>query len=266
MIRVMQVLSKPGGAINEDGVMHLPHFLAVLDGATSLLPAALDGAWFTERLMEELASSAVDSLPGRVNAALERVHQAFLAESPLRTPEYYPSAAGIFVQETGPTVEIMSIGDCTGFFALDNGLTLRVRDDAVRHMDQMVLRRCVELHARTGKSIAEIVQGEEIRNLLLDNRRKMNLPNGYRILSFGMRGCSEKDVLHIPSGMIRRMALCTDGFETGQDRLLDEDVSLEELYLRIRRDEAADPELLKHPRFKNGDDASAVIAEIAPET
>jgi hypothetical protein len=264
MIRILQKLSEPGGKINEDGFLLMPHFLAVLDGATSLSPMTLDGAWFTDKLIGELAHLTCPSLPERVNAAMEKVRQAFWKESPRETPASFPSAAAIFVLESGPDLEVLAIGDCTGFFALKNGVIVRVRDDTVKRMDQEVLRRCEELRLQTGKSVAQLVRSAEIRALLLQNRAKMNQPKGYRILSFDMRPCSEDDVLRIPARQIRRLALCTDGFDAEQAHLLDNDISLEQLHKRIRRDEADDPEFQNRPRFKSGDDATAVVAEIIP--
>lgn len=263
MIKVLQKLSQPGGELNEDRIWHAPNILAVLDGATSLRPAAFDGNWFVEQLVRALEVSTCPALPGRVNDALRHVCRLFLPTISANAPEYYPSAAGIFVQERGPNVEILSIGDCTGAFCLENGHTLIVRDDTVKRMDQEVLARCADLQARTGKSVAQLVQSDEIKKLLLENRRKMNQPFGYRILSVGMEPCTEKDLLCIPAKQIRRFALWSDGFDSVQSHLLDADVSLEELYARIRRNEAADPDFQQTPRFKNGDDASAVIAELS---
>lgn len=266
MIQVLQELSRPGGAINEDRIWHTPNIVAVLDGATSLQPAILDGRWFAEQLVLELEASTCPTLPEKVNTAVERVCRAFQSTAFSDSSDYYPSAAGIFVQERGPNVEILAIGDCTGAFSLKNGNIVTVRDDSVKRLDQEVLARCAALRARMGKSIAQLVRSEEIQKQLLENRKKMNQPQGYRIMSFGMPPCTEKDLLCIPAEQIRRFALWSDGFDTAQDRLLAPGVSLEELYARIRRDEADDPDFEIRPRFKCGDDASAIVAEIALES
>ena len=258
MIRMLQELSEPGGLKNEDLVWHSDFAAMVLDGSTTLKNSEYDGFWFTRTFARSFESALEEglSLPEAVNKALAETCRVL--EGAAGT---YPSASGIFLKQTGETAELLTIGDCTGLVFLKNGSRIRILDDTVKRLDQSVLDRCALLHKETGQTIAELVKTEEIRALLVKNRGKMNMPGGYRILSVHMTPCRTEEVICLPVKEISRVVLFSDGFDEVQEHFADPEVSLNELYRLLREREAADPDFECMPRFKPGDDASALIAE-----
>ncbi len=262
MMRVLQALSEAGGLANEDLTWVERDLLALLDGSTSLVPTELDARWFTRSFVEGMKKHPGEELTARVNHALEYTEELYRKSGLNADADYYPSAAGIFVQEREGRLEILAVGDCTGLFFLDDGSVMTVTEDTVKRLDDGVLDYCREVGAREEKTVAEMVKTEEVRRLLLQNRRKMNRPDGYRILAVGMQPCEESDLIRLPVEKVRRIVLHSDGFDAVQDGLLEPELSLERLYERLRRLEAQDPDFEQMPRFKPGDDASALAAEV----
>lgn len=262
MLHITQTLSRPGAAVNEDRIWCDHSRLALLDGSTSLVPSAFDGSWFTGSFVEGLAASDAGDLPERVNQALAHVEALYRAERPETEPEYYPSAAGIFVQERGADLEILAIGDCVGYFFMADGRMMRITDKTVTRLDQEVLDLCQTLRDQTGQTIAALLKTDEVRQRLLENRKKMNRPEGYRILAFNMRPCTAGDLILLPAREVRRIVLFSDGFDAVQDRLMKPDISLEQLYQDLRQMEREDPDFQRLPRFKPSDDASALEARL----
>ena len=260
-LRVLQSLSGAGGERNEDLIDCGGPLLTLLDGSSSLVPMELDGRWFVHQLARELRKVPEGGLDARINCALERVSAHYRAKRTGPDTGDCPSAAGVFVLEREGRLEILALGDCTGIFFLEDGTAVTVTDDAVRRLDGSVLEACRALGEKKSMTCAEAVRTEEIRRLLRENRRKMNKPEGYRILSADMPPCREEDLTVLPADKVRRIVLFSDGFEAMAEELARPEVSLRSLYARLRRAEDLDPDFEKMPRFKPHDDASAVIAE-----
>ena len=261
MLRVTQYISDPGVGVNMDRIWYDEDTLVVLDGSTSLLPQKYDGNWFASNLIALFAERSEQGmpLPEAVNTALDLMYQEYRSDSQPTSCAYYPSAAGIFVRREGDWLQILNIGDCSGYFFLKNGNCMKITDPSVKKLDDGVLDRCMELRQSSGATVAELLKTEEIRSLLLANRQKMNRPDGYRILSFGMKPCEESDLIRLPADLVERLVLFSDGFDEVQDAFLG-DVVLTELRDLLREQQAGDPGFLRWPRLKSGDDASAIIA------
>ena len=260
-MRVLQSLSGAGGAKNEDLIRCEGPLLMVLDGSSSLVPMEFDGRWFVRRLARGMKLAPEGGLDERLNRALAYVEQEYRKKRTGPDTGDYPSAAGIFVLERKKCLEVFAVGDCTGLFFMEDGSAVTVTDDAVRKLDGQVLEACRTLGKKHGLTCAEAVKTEEIRRLLRENRKKMNRPGGYRILSVGMAPCTAEELAVLPADKVRRIVLFSDGFEAVRRELALPGASLRSLYARLRRAEKLDPDFEKQPRFKPHDDASAVIAE-----
>ncbi len=264
MIRVLQALSLPGGAKNEDGFWHGSAAAAVLDGSTSLIPCPVDGTLFTNCFLDAFAALANRGagLCSCVNGAMEELDRRFGTTFKALDWGYYPSAAGIFAMEVGPCLEVVTLGDCSGAFLMRSGVEIAVHDNRVKELDGAVLARMVELARQKETTPAALANEPDVRAKLIENRRKMNRPGGYRVLAHGMEPCNERDVIRLPAEEVERFALWSDGFDAAAGALLKPDVRLEEGYARLREAEAQDPDFTAMPRFKPGDDATALIAQV----
>lgn len=265
MITIKQKVSYAGRIINEDCVWSDGKTLILLDGSTGLLPGYLDARWFTSCFLEGYQRSSEASLCDAVNSAIAYTREAFFSLTTVANPEYLPSAAGIFVREIEDMIEVLAIGDCTGILYLKNGVTVSVCDDSVKHKDNAVVERCIELRKETGINISDAVSIPEVREMLIANRKTMNRPIGYRILAPNMDKCSEDDVIRFPKKNILGFALISDGFEAMKERIGLERVSLNELYEKLRNEEVEDADCNIRPRLKMSDDATAVIAVISED-
>lgn len=262
MIRVLQSVSCAGAKTNEDLIWYDGETILLLDGATSLIPTALDGSWFVHSFAEAFRGHPGERLDQRVNHALAEVTDLYRQQQSEDDPKYYPSAGGVIAQLRGSTLEILAVGDCTGLVFLRSGELLTLTDEAIRALDQQVFDLCKTLHETTGRTNAELMRSEEVRAALLKNRQKMNRPDGYRILSMETSPFTEDDVTRIPADAVRRIVCFSDGFDALAEELRQPELSLAALYTQLRHMEADDPDFEQYPRFKPGDDASALVAEL----
>ena len=260
--RVLQSLSGAGKMFNEDLIWYDKRTLVLLDGSTSLVPMQLDGRWFVQSFVQGIMEHPGGMLYERVNCALSYVSELFKNDQLTSGPSCYPSAAGIVVQLRRNDLEAMAIGDCTGLFFMDDGEIITVSDDSVTRFDQSVLDMCVELHEKLGITVAEALKREDVKGKLIENRMKMNQPDGYRILSINTKPCTAKDMIILPADRVNKIVLYSDGFSEVEDRFKQSELDLQALYEELRKLEADDPDFDKMPRFKLGDDASALIARV----
>lgn len=264
-IRVIDEISLPGGLKNEDFFQYNEDTVVFLDGSSGLSADAPDSAWFVQRFTHIFLEfmSETDDLCGSVNRAIEALYQEFLQTYPEHEDNtVFPSASVVIAHVADSKLQLLNIGDCTTLLFGRQGVT-EIYDTQVDRFDDMVIAEMVRLHQQTGEDIAEVVKSKPIQDLLLTNRRKMNAPDGYEILSFNMKPRMIVDVLTFDLAEIQRVVMFTDGFKSMEKELLDSDCpKLEVLYETLRAEEKADASLNKRPRFKIGDDASAIVFEI----
>ena len=263
-IRVLQEISLPGAQRNEDAIAHGPGFAALLDGATSLVRTEHDAVWFTRCFLGlyQRAMEAGLDIPGAVNAVIARMREEHPELRDLGKAEYYSSAAGILVRLVGEELELFAIGDCTALLQYRDGRCLRVHKDDVDHFDDQVLAQMRQIHETEGLSLPETMQLPAVREHLLENRRQMNRPQGYRILSFNMAPVTEQEIQRFPVGQLKRVLLFSDGFDSIQERFFDDELDLPALYRQLRDSEQQDSALEAFPRFKLHDDASALLFDV----
>lgn len=266
MITVLQSICLPGNpnpsARNEDKIFISPHCVAVLDGATSLLPTEYNATWFVSEFVaafSEILKRGVSVVPA-VSAAVSAVYDLFREK--YTTQEYFPSAGGVFAYEQGQEICVFHTGDCSAHITLKDGRLVSLDESPLRQLDNAVLTRAVQIRQETGGNICDIMKTDEIRQMLLQNRKKMNALNGYPVLAFNMAPISETQVLHFKKDEVRKILLYTDGFSHQAACLMKPDVDLQEVYHAVRDCENADPLFNKIPRFKHSDDCAALVLRI----
>lgn len=264
-IRVMDEISLPGGLKNEDYFQYNDNTVVFLDGSSGLSADAPDSAWFVRRFaavfLEWIAK--IEDLCIAVNVAIRIVYDEFLEAYPDHGDNtVFPSASVVIAHICDGKLQLLNIGDCTTLLFGEQGVT-EIYDTQVDRFDDAVIAKMMEIRQQTGEDIATIVQSRPIRELLLKNRQKMNMPDGYEILSFHMRPRTVTDLRTFDVADIRRVVMFTDGFKSMEKALLEPDCpKLAVLYAALREEEKADASLNKQPRFKIGDDASALIFEL----
>ena len=258
-MRVIDSLSYPGKTINEDCLIITDKCIAVLDGSSGLGGSDFGAEQFVTEFRSRFIECIEDgmSLTDSVNSVISNIKQRMFID-PSAIP---PSASGLFVYEDDDSVDILNIGDCTGYLYTNSGI-IRVFSDEVSRFDQQVINSMLFEREKTGKNIIDIVAQDNIQQMLMDNRRRMNAPDGYRILSVNMSPVSDSDIVSYDKSTIDEIVLFSDGFMAKEEELKSQNRDLEALYKSLRTREREDPFFNKHPRFKMSDDASAIVIKI----
>jgi hypothetical protein len=264
MLHVLQSICEPGGVRNEDLIWHSEHCAVVLDGATSLLPTEFNSTWFVQEFISAFSASTERgaNMCTAINEAIACVARHFNEKYSTAGLEYFPSAAGIFVCETDDRLQVISIGDCTAHFIMKNGNTVTVSSDDLTRFDNAVLDRMKDIHEEVGVSVREAAQLPEIREMLLRNRQKMNAPDGYTILSFNMQPVTEDAIFTFLKSEVAYIVMHSDGFDQLMESMTDPHADLSHIYGELREGERDDADFNAYPRFKPGDDASAMIIRV----
>lgn len=253
-IKIIDEFSGAGGGENCDLIIHGDEYAVVFDGASALGMSELAPAEFVRRFAALFSDrfKQTHELCDAINFAASNVGGGAGALS--------PSAAAVFVAVCGGELRIAAFGDCTALLIGDSG-TERIHKTDVDEFDDKVLDRVKEIRARTGANVADIVSSDEITAMLIANRRKMNVSDGYRVLSAGMPPVTRDEIISRPLGGLKKVVLFSDGFDAVED-LLREGVPFNEAYAELRAAENADNAFNARPRFKKSDDASALSFEV----
>ena len=279
-LREIDRISTPGkaGRPNEDALGFEPRLAIVLDGATGLgsklLDAPSDAAWLAsegaERFVRHAGSLHGQALIAKVAEEVEAEFIRLRHRAPVETYEL-PMASLILVEpEDGDRLAIHGFGDC--------GLIISRPDGSVE-----VVGKGFDLKDEEAKSAATLAAQQGVRatdNLtepafqaaLRASRNRYNGGGGGWVFA-PQAACAAHATSHtleVPRGS--RLLLATDGFlvlvtdygrydakgliaavaEQGLTVLMEE----------LRAIEAADPDGVRYPRFKQSDDATALFVEV----
>ena len=265
MIKILDALCEAGGARNEDLIRYDEKNVLVLDGSTGLRADAPDACWFTENFADAFMGliRRTDDLCASVEQALEEVRRQFFREC--RDPcadGVFPSASAVIAHQSGDLLQILNVGDCTTVL-FEKEKTSLLYSEEVDRFDGAVIAELQKERQRTRLDIADLVKTDRIRGMLLENRKKMNAPDGYEILAFNMPKRTPSHLLQIDRAQLRQVVMLTDGFRPCLEALKTLPCpSLRSLYESLRQTEREDPGMNQRPRFKISDDASAIVFEV----
>jgi len=270
MLQALGSVSAPGreGRANEDGCGVAGRFAFVIDGATGLgdtplLDAPSDAAWLTTAMIDALTADAGEARdPADLLArAAARVEERFVSQR-LRAPaERYeiPSAAVLVAAFDAGGVEIADLGDCGIYIADAKGLARYGGTAEGRALERENARRMVGQGGGRGPEVVAFLRGV---------RDTANTPAGYAIFAPDA-ACADRTRVHRhPWDGAGEALLLTDGYEAAVDDygLYDAQTLMEAARsdLRgpldaLRAVERADPDLTRFPRFKQSDDATALL-------
>jgi len=274
--------SVPGSRINEDGLGLLGHCAWIIDGATGLSTEQLigggsDAAWLAGAVSGTLEKLADEGHGGadllrQLEIEIGRAFEETTAHLPGRHVHHAPSACLGFVQarQVGAgrlQVEGRFLGDVVALVPSEQGV-LRWTDERAKPFE----RKTLALLDSEGHEPGRIP--EAVRRQILDNRTKLNRPDGYWVVNpcLPFAGRELQFEAHMETGGL--IVLATDGFM----RLVDvfgayTDHSLhvaltegrgDELIEELRALERSDLLSGAYPRVKTHDDATVLV--IAAET
>jgi hypothetical protein len=281
-LEIIDHVCAPGGQTGDDLWGCSDNAVWIEDGATGLSAKRMlpdrpsDAAWFVAAIDKELcAADWMQPAHLILRAAAAAVAGRFRAEAcdvPADTSTW-PAACIAILRVADSTVELVNLGDCKLLFRhADGGPTQTFGSSAIPALDRQVVRQMVALRA---EGIVEPKAAwERIVPLIREGRRLRNVDGGYWVLDIVGRGLDHVQRVTLPAEQVGYVLMMTDGFyrlvdtyESYSDQsLLEAAMSrgLAELMAELRAIEATDERCAAFPRLKARDDATAVVARVAP--
>ena len=288
MFAIKQQICYPGNPQkpNEDAVGFGKDYCFALDGASCLsgvnvMERGSDAAWLVEQVAAGLCRRLDDGddrptgdILAEILAPLKAEYLSVLAQKGIEKPDDSPSAGFALFRKRKGRLEFFGLGDCVGVAALPDGQKFYSLDTSLPNLDNSVLKKMMQLHLQTKTPLLQT--RAMCTDLLLSNRKKRNHPDGYWVLDLDSEICLQKArqfswELTEPVSV----AVFSDGFAQLADvfalypgyfelfsAMQTED--LEQLCLRLRLAQDADPHCNQYPRFKLRDDTCALWGIFEP--
>lgn len=270
-------ISMPGDRINEDIVCSTDTYGWVIDGATGLNNKNLTGTdsdafWFvnewneylkesitdSSRNIKEIVSSGIEFISNKFHQIIEQVHPDKID---------LPSASIVIIRVNDNKMEYFLLGDCTLIIQNASGESLVHKQYLLEKLDGIAKAEVLKLIRDKGMKFSEAKQ--KISSLLIKHRLLKNTPEGYWTLEFEKEAVEKSLWGSVDLEECQKVLLMSDGFSaifdsysyTNKDNIISliEEQGLQRACSIIRAIENEDSEILRFPRFKKSDDASAVF-------
>lgn len=277
-LHVLDSVSEPGAATNDDLIYHRENVAWVFDGATSLSGRA-----------SEAEATDVQWLIGVINATLPRAHSLPLTEqleevcatvqdefSRLeghRRVEKHeaPSAVGTGVLLSGESLEVVEFGDCQLILQAQTEGPLYVSPRSrLQDLDALVIAEATALAAESAGEWE--LNRPALMPRLRAHRNLLNTPEGYGAISVFGEYPTPSQHHRVAVAQGGHGLLVSDGFmalSSAYNALSPGDMlsvavheGLDILLDRLRVIESEDPHGSQFPRLKQHDDASALLFSI----
>ena len=260
MLKITDMLCMPGSdnKPNEDYIFRTDNCIAVLDGATNLNGSSYGADEFVRDFCEKFEPIVKSlPLPTAILTAIKELYNIKIGDAPpAHDVALYSSAAAAFAAETETSLQILTLGDCTALIFTADGVK-NVRSRQLEALDGSVTARLKSLHEKTGADVADILKTDEIQSILIENRKKMNTPGGYKSLAFNLTDLGDGDITAFDKRDVEKVILFSDGFKSMEAEII-AGVPFCEIYSKLREKENSDRRLNADPRFKISDDASII--------
>jgi len=210
----------------------------------------------------EIVSEIIDELNAEYRSFLSGTSYDELAS---------PSACLSVLRINGDYIEFFSLGDCVSIILTKDNKTEIFLDDSVVKLDGAVIENVISISRDKNITFSDaLIYG---RHQLIQNRKKLNKPDGYWILNLSGDGIKHAYTDSFPIGGIRCAAIMSDGFDeiVSLFRLYDyktlmekmENGDLDSLCDELFKLQDKDPAMDNYPRLSFRDDASAAWGKIA---
>ncbi len=275
-LEILAATTLPSGDVNEDAIGCTDDCAWVIDGATgvgeNLLAGPSDAAWFAQTISEALKVLLPQNTDLSTKVVLQRAlqHASELlsreAQRPASARHEYPSAAIAMVRVRPEGLELTTLGDCQIAYRDHYGSAVLFGQSDVAPFESKTLDLAAQLLRRDAALKPSALRAALLAQLQ-ENRRFMNVPGGYWVLS---ADGSALDHLQqtVLSRVVGPVCLASDGFLRLHDLFrvmsLDEilDIRSEPMatarLTQLRQLEQDDPDCRGYLRIKPSDDASIV--------
>lgn len=285
-MRVVQSITNAGLKWNEDFASYQDdNYVLLLDGATGLEKDIIrkeescktDAVWFVRRFayyVEQYMDSSIEvkELVKKCISQVKNDYEGLVKEERFRDPMYEPSASMALVKRTKERIELLVMGDISLLLKNEQGEVSHIRDEAVSNFDDLVILELVKLSQSLNKDVIDVIKDDKIQTLLRANRLKKNKKDGYCILGMDENAVENGMYFCFEETQFTEMLFATDGFMAYYDKyhLCPEAKDLlklvgthkmEWVLDKIRDVEIADSKCNQYPRFKQSDDATAILID-----
>ena len=270
-------ISIPGDKVNEDIVYVTDSYAWVIDGATGLNKKnstgySSDAYWFVNEWNNYLKENIVDnntSIAEIIFNGIDCISNKFYQISKLENIDKVdlPSASIAIIRINNNKVEYFLLGDCTLIVENKSSELSIIKQNLLDRLDNKAKREMSSLMVNKGMSFIEARQA--INSLLVKHRLLKNTREGYWTLEFDKNAVKNSTCGCLEFESCQKVLLTSDGFSAIFDNYnyidknniisVVEKHGLKEICKIIRSIEDEDADILKFPRFKKSDDASAVI-------
>ncbi|MBY6071225.1 protein phosphatase 2C domain-containing protein [Marinobacter salsuginis] len=263
--------------VNEDELYCSESVAFILDGATGLGEPLInneesDASWFVRNLKSFFTSRLNDneSVEESLFYAVKKTKYLFdeiTSKSDVRKFQV-PSSGLILVHLKDHTLSIHRLGDCEIYCLLEDGKIWTLPKSPLESFDNHSIS-LLQKEIAAGKPFSDARKA--IAPTLRRTRSKMNSPGGYSALSPGLEYMKHLETKKLDAKKVSKILLCSDGFSISfkqygickvDDILSSRAPSLKKIIKEIRKTENDDKSLLKYPRLKPQDDATAIIIEV----
>jgi len=280
MASSIKIICKKGNKINEDYAFACEKFVYVIDGSSGLTNFNVtgyesDAKWFSQSLGNALNGRLSDTKKSILEIITEVIrilhsqYTAYSTDAPIKE-EDLPSACLSIFRMNKNKLEYFQLGDCVSLVKFKSGETKILFDNSVPILDTKVISHIKIESKRQNKPIIDVLSfGKE---MLIENRKKKNTESGYWILDITGSGIIHAELNAFNICDIGQFAIMSDGFAEivdlyhvyTHDTLMQAmaEKSLEALCKELWLAQDSDPLMIKFPRLKHRDDASAVWCEI----
>ena len=288
MFTIKQHICYPGNPNqpNEDILGFGENYCFALDGASCLsgihiMDRGSDAAWLVENVADGLCQRLnsgddrpTEELLTEILIPLKQQYLSVLAEKGIEMPGDSPSAGFAMFRKRNGNLEFFGLGDCVGVASLSSEKNFYSLDTNLPNLDNSVLEQMMYLHQQSG---IPMLQARDLcQDLLIENRKKRNHPDGYWILDLNTpEALKNAKTASWELTAPVSVAVFSDGFAQLADvfhifksyfQLFStmQESDLEQLCLRLRYAQDADPDCNQYPRFKLRDDTCALWGIFTP--
>ncbi|WP_026119892.1 hypothetical protein [Nocardiopsis ganjiahuensis] len=268
---MISTVTQPGDThrLNEDWVGATDHLAVVLDGLSA--PEGVGGCvhgtpWYVHELGQELLVHASDPAKSLREALRESIEQTALKHAHTCDLGHggTPSSTVAVVRVGQETLDALVLADSP------------VVVDTEAGVDVLVDHRVDELFQAEREEVLSASPGpdkvERLANLVQAQRQIRNTPEGYWIAGANPEAANHALEQSWPIEGVLRWAAMSDGVsclaelyeDTSWSGLLDlADQDVNAVLARVRQVEASDPDGVRWPRYKSGDDAALAYGRLS---
>ncbi|GAB3453111.1 hypothetical protein [Actinophytocola sediminis] len=268
----IDVAERPGVGLDgqprpsEDVVVVLPNAVALLDGATTLLPGRRSGGWYASHLAGHLAGRLTGYPTMELADLLAAAIQALAREHGLE-PGQAPASTVALVRWNDETVDALVLGDSPVVAVTDDGPRL-LADDRLASLPRTGPGYRARLRDGGGYGDAHVAA---LRTSATHVDRLRNVDGGYWIAEADPDAAYHAVRASWPRAEVRQVLLASDGVSCGVDdyHLLDWSTAVDLVLAGgaqamldlVRAAEEGDPDGARWPRPKPHDDQALAVID-----